>query len=243
MARLCRSFRKTLIQQLHNNHQQQQLLPSVHSAGKTSTNPQFRRTYVSEMRKSAFEGNILRLLRNEIQYELERSPVNQPMETFGSFILDDRSGEQWIRLKRKFGEDEDIKIEVTMFDGAVPAPKSGGVVGGGTDEDMHLHITFIVNISKGVGGDVLEIMCSAWPDSIEINRLFVRASDNTVAQPYAGPEFKELDDELQDCLYEFLESRGVNDDLAIVLHEYMKNKDRTEFIRWMETVKSFIEKK
>lgn len=29
------------------------------------------------MRKSAFEGNILRLLRNEIQYELERSSPKQ----------------------------------------------------------------------------------------------------------------------------------------------------------------------
>lgn len=28
------------------------------------------------MRRAAFEGNILRLLRNEIQYELESSPPN-----------------------------------------------------------------------------------------------------------------------------------------------------------------------
>lgn len=35
------------------------------------------RTYISEMRKSAFEGNMLRLLRNEIQYELDRSPPNE----------------------------------------------------------------------------------------------------------------------------------------------------------------------
>lgn len=35
------------------------------------------RNYISEMRKLAFEGNIIRLLRNEIQYELERSPPTQ----------------------------------------------------------------------------------------------------------------------------------------------------------------------
>lgn len=54
---------------------------------------------------------------------------------------------------------------------------------------------------------------------------------------------RELDDELQNSLYEFLEARGVNDDLAVFLHGFMKNKDKTEFIRWMGTVKSFIEKK
>ena len=54
--------------------------------------------------------------------------------------------------------------------------------------------------------------------------------------------YRELDDELQDSLYEFLEARGINDELAAFLHEYMKNKDKIEFIRWMGTVKTFIEK-
>ena len=111
----------------------------------------------------------------------------QPVTKFGSFIIDDRPGEQWIRLKRKYA-DEDIKVEVTMFDGAVPAPNSVGK--GGIGEEMQLHITLIVNISKGEGGNVLEIMCSAWPDTIEIKRLFIRSNDKMVAQPYAGPEFK-----------------------------------------------------
>ena len=38
---------------------------------------QFQRSYIFDMRKSAFEGNILRLLRNEIQYELQRSTPTQ----------------------------------------------------------------------------------------------------------------------------------------------------------------------
>lgn len=40
----------------------------------------FRKTvrhYIADMRRSAFEGNILRLLRNEIRYELDRSPPSQ----------------------------------------------------------------------------------------------------------------------------------------------------------------------
>lgn len=194
------------------------------------------------MRRSAFEGNVLRYLRNEIQYELEHSPPKQPVTKFGSFMVDDRPGQQWIGLKSKFG-DEDIKVEVSTFDGAVPIPNASGV-GGAKEEDMQLHITLIVNISKGEGASVLEIMCSAWPDSIEIKRLLVRASDSyKPAKPYAGPQFKELDDALQDSLYEFLETRGINDELAVFLHEYMKNKNKMELIRWMGSVKSFIEKK
>lgn len=111
----------------------------------------------------------------------------QPVTNFDLFTIDDQPGEQWIILKGKF-KGEDIKVEVTMFDGAVPASKSGG--GGKIGDEVQLHITLIVNITKVEGGEVLEIMCSAWPDSIEINRLFIRRGDNMPAQPYAGPEFK-----------------------------------------------------
>ena len=55
--------------------------------------------------------------------------------------------------------------------------------------------------------------------------------------------YRELDEELQDSLYEFLEERNINDELAIFLHEYMTNKDKSECIRWLETVKSYMEKK
>ena len=111
----------------------------------------------------------------------------QPVANFDIFTIDDRPGEQWIRLKGKF-KDEGIKVEVTMFDGAIPASKSGGGVSIG--DEVQLHITLIVNITKGEDGEVLEFMCSAWPDSIEINRLFIRRGDKMSAQPYTGPEFK-----------------------------------------------------
>jgi complement component 1 Q subcomponent-binding protein, mitochondrial len=55
--------------------------------------------------------------------------------------------------------------------------------------------------------------------------------------------YRELDDELQDSLYDFLEVRGINDELVKYLHQYMKHKEKTEIIGWMEKVKSYIEKK
>lgn len=71
----CFSDSKALLQQplLHTNS------PDHKNPTFLSFNPNvcFSRSYISDMRKSAFEGNILRLLRNEIQYELERSPPVQ----------------------------------------------------------------------------------------------------------------------------------------------------------------------
>lgn len=121
-------------------------------------------------------------------FDFEISSHFQAVTKFGAFTVDERLGEQWIRLERKYAENENIKIEVTMFDRSIPAPKSGG--SSGTVEDVLLHITVIVNITKGDSSDVLEIMCSAWPDSLEIDRFFLRRGEKMPAQPYAGPEFK-----------------------------------------------------
>jgi len=78
MARLFRSLRKTLINQIPIQ-QQQLCISSSHIIP--------RRTYISQMRKEAFEGNISRLLRNEIQYELQSSSPSNPVSFFFFFSL------------------------------------------------------------------------------------------------------------------------------------------------------------
>ncbi|KFK43828.1 hypothetical protein AALP_AA1G179000, partial [Arabis alpina] len=110
-------------------------------------------------------------------------------------------------------------------------------------EDVQLHITFIVNISKGGDGETLEIMCSAWPDTIQISNFFIRKSSKSSPNAFIGPQFEQMEDELQDLLYRFLEERGISDDLAVFLHQYMENKAKAEYIRWMETIKSYVEQK
>lgn len=110
----------------------------------------------------------------------------QPPRSYGPFSVEERPGEQWISLKRKFGEEEEIKIEATMFDKSVPTSKSTK-----TEPEFLLHITFIVNISKeSAGEETLEIMCSAWPDNIEISKLCVRKGVKTSPSSYGGPEFE-----------------------------------------------------
>ncbi|KAI3973306.1 hypothetical protein MKX01_020681 [Papaver californicum] len=200
------------------------------------------RTFISETPNSVFEGNILRILRNEIQYESEYALPKEPVTTVGFFIVEDRPGEQWIRLRRKFGE-EDIQIESTMFNGIFPAPKiSDDDTDDDEDRNMQLRISLIVNISKGENDSVLQFVCFSWPDCLEIQKAFVLRHNGMVVKPYAGQNFKDLEDKLQSSLQEFLEVRGVNGELAGFLQEYMNNKDKIELIRWMGNVRSFIEK-
>lgn len=160
----------------------------------------------------------------------------QPLPHFNAFKVEEKPGEQWIRLSRKFGATEEIKVEVTMFDGSLPIKKDGD----DAEDDVQLHIALIVELFKEENKDVMQFVCSAWPDSIEIRKVFTRRRDQIKDRPYTGPRFRELDDELQDSLYDFLEARGIDDDFAAFLHQYVTNKDKTEYIRWLEKVKSFV---
>ena len=117
---------------------------------------------------------------------------------FNSFSVEDRPGMQWITLKGKFGGTEDIKIEATMFDGCKSVPKLGDDSDG--EEDLRLHSSVLVDISKRDGSDYLEFVCSAWPDSLEIQKLYVLKRDRMLSRPYMGPDFRYRSSQIQSYL-------------------------------------------
>lgn len=90
-------------------------------------------------------------------------------------------------MRGKFGDTEDIKIEVTMFDGYEVIPKLGDDSPG---ENLRLHISLLVDISKGDGSNDLEFVCSAWPDSLEVQKVYIIQRDRILARPYVGPDFR-----------------------------------------------------
>ena len=53
---------------------------------------------------------------------------------------------------------------------------------------------------------------------------------------------RELDEEMQSAMRDYLEERGVNDELAAFLHTYMENKEQTELVRWLKNVECYLKK-
>ncbi|GMG98955.1 hypothetical protein Nepgr_000795 [Nepenthes gracilis] len=230
------SFSNTVLERLLYRHQSPSLQVCQDHAPKFST--QVRYSASESSVQSPFDSNIIRILRTEIEYQSDYAPPHQPVSHFCHFEIEDHPGEQWIRLKGKSEDEENIKIEATMFDGCVSLPRPGDDTDG---EDICLHISFIVDISKQVGSETLEFVCSAWPDSVEIQKVYMLPHDGLQPKAYMGPNFRNLDAKFQKALHGYLEARGVNSELSVFLHEYMMNKDRTELIRWLDTVKSFFE--
>lgn len=123
-----------------------------------------------------------------------------------------------------------------MFDGYATMSK-----GENTEPDAQLHISLLVDISKGEGGEMLEFVCSAWPKKLEIQRFYVMRVDGVLNRPYTGRDFRVLDKTLQSALMEFLNARGVNNDLAFFLHRYVWNKDKLEHIQRLKLLKSYVQ--
>ncbi|KAF8779078.1 hypothetical protein HU200_003046 [Digitaria exilis] len=201
------------------------------------------RTYISDMRRSAFIDRLLRSVRSEISLLANSNPPPSPPAP-APFAVEDRPGEQWARLRRVFpsadGEEEEVKVDASLVDGALPPSRSGADTGG----PPRLHITVKVEVSKAARpGVALNFECSAWPDEIEVQRIFpVRRGGPVPVQQYVGRQFSELDEEMQTAVRDYLEKRGVDDDLATFLHAYMENKEHTELIRWLKNIESHIKK-
>lgn len=111
----------------------------------------------------------------------------QPVTKFNSFTVEERPGEQVITIRGKFADKEDIKIEATMFDGYEHVPvledDSSGV-------NLRLHLSLIVDISKGEGGNELEFVCSAWPDCLNVEKVYILRHGQMPTRSYLGPDFR-----------------------------------------------------
>lgn len=59
--------------------------------------------------------------------------------------------------------------------------------------------------------------------------------------PYAGPPFGNLDEDLQVLFEKYLEERGVNTQMALFVPEYIDFKEQREYLSWLNGVKSFVE--
>lgn len=88
--------------------------------------------------------------------------------------MEDRPGEQWVRLHaaRAGAVAEEVKIEATMLDGAAePPPEDAPLFQRveSLERGPRLHLSLIVEVTRG--DRVLEFVCSAWPDELAVHHV------------------------------------------------------------------------
>ncbi|KAH9626299.1 hypothetical protein KSS87_021868 [Heliosperma pusillum] len=159
------------------------------------------------------------------------------------FSLEDNPGEQTITLTRDY-DGETIVVEVSMPNLVTGEEDEGE---GDDDEDdenprTDSSVPLLVTVTKKDGNaPYMEFDCTAFPDEIRINGLSLKNPETEDQLAYEGPDFFDLDDNLQKAFHKYLEIRGVKPSTTNFLHEYMIEKDNKEYVRWLKDVKNFVE--
>ncbi|KAI3458650.1 hypothetical protein Pfo_015313 [Paulownia fortunei] len=193
--------------------------------------------------KTSSNESLLRVIESEIQCAVESQEDDQAEEVPQGFPfkIEDHPGLQTITLTREY-QGETISVEVHMPD----------LVTGEDDDDNdndeeeeekanQSSIPLVVRISKK-SGPCLEFGCTAYPDEIAIDSLSVKDPENSEDQiAYEGPDFADLDENLQKAFHKYLEIRGIKPSTTNFLHGYMVDKDSREYITWLKNLQKFVQ--
>ncbi|XP_010490620.1 PREDICTED: uncharacterized protein At2g39795, mitochondrial isoform X1 [Camelina sativa] len=202
----------------------------------------------SAITKTTADENLISVIESEIECAIaEEAPLDNDIledkpEDF-PFEIIDTPGERTVLLKRKF-EDETIQVEVDSAASYDDEEEEQETVADDGDQEnvAKFRIPIVVSVEKP-GGVCLEFGVSAYPDEIVIDSLSIKqpqGSDNELA--YEGPDFDDLDENLQKAFHRYLEIRGIKPSFTTFLSDYVANKESREYLQWLKDIKSFVEK-
>ncbi|KAK4343611.1 hypothetical protein RND71_036705 [Anisodus tanguticus] len=228
------------------HHQSSALFSTVVNRSATSRNF-FRNSTPSTFhcystKRASSDESLLKVIQAEIlcaeesdeQDEAEEVPEGFP------FRIEDNPGQQTVRLTRGY-QGESIDVEVHMPDLVTGDEDENDNDADGSERANQSQIPLVVRVSKN-NGPSLEFGLTAFADEIAIDTLAIK--DANVAEDqiaYEGPDFSDLDENLQKAFHKYLEIRGIKPSTTNFLHEYMINKDGKEYVMWLKNLKKFIE--
>ncbi|BGP24204.1 regulatory protein suaprga1 [Rhodotorula toruloides] len=211
-------------------------------------------------------------LAEEIKFEKESNdPYTDPefltaFKEEGVWKVEDKDGADEIVLSRTFGGeniriifsisdlDADTDIPAEAYDEEAGADSGSGGLGdeAATNEAPGLAIETSVTITKQAGGAVT-IDAVAQDGMFTINNIsFYPDADLALGMSseddwrrqglYMGPAFDNLDEGVQTEFEEYLEERGINSSLALLIPDLAEWKEQKEYVRWLEGIKGFLQK-
>ncbi|KAL7214850.1 hypothetical protein ACSBR1_027097 [Camellia fascicularis] len=196
----------------------------------------------STSKRPTSDESLLRVIISEIKCAQDTDDHNQAEEVPDNFPfeLQDNPGHQTISLTREY-QGETITVEVHMPNLVTGEDDDNDADNDDAEKNNQSSIPLLVRVSKK-SGPCLEFECTAFPDEIAIDSLSVKDPENSEDQiAYEGPDFTDLDENLQKAFHKYLEIRGIKPSTTNFLHEYMINKDSREYMMWLKNLKKFIE--
>ncbi|EUC66732.1 glycoprotein [Rhizoctonia solani AG-3 Rhs1AP] len=196
-------------------------------------------------------------LHEEINFELQAAKANADVPAFlkefqssGIWNIEDVEGQDEVALVRTFGN-ETIRLLFSIAD--IDAPQEPAFEDVEETEGEEAQIP-IAPIRCSIGSDqgALSIDALAQDGAIVVDNIsFYRdaklATELTSEADwkrrglYIGPQFDHLDTNVQEEFERYLDERGIGADLALFIPDYSEYKEQKEYIKWLQSVKSFID--
>ncbi|KAG8733784.1 Mitochondrial acidic protein mam33 [Ceratobasidium sp. 423] len=193
-------------------------------------------------------------LHEEINFELQ-SKAKTDVPTFlkefqssGIWNIEDVEGQDEVTLVRTFGN-ETIRVLFSIAD--IDAPQDPAFEDAEEDgEDAPL---------PGSDQGALSIDALAQDGAIVVDNIsfykeaklateLTSEADWKRRGLYIGPQFDHLDTNVQEEFERYLDERGIGGDLALFVPDYAEYKEQkvgpklsTEYVKWLQNVKSFID--
>merc|ERR1712032_366548 len=115
------------------------------------------------------------------------------------------------------------------------------------DDEPPASFRFVVTTTKA--GKTLVLNCMSTEGRATIVEIAVsnqdiekiRTNPEINSEDYQGPEFHELDEELQKALDAYLEDElGINEDIAAFICMYADYREQSQYVQFLEDVKSIV---
>jgi len=198
-------------------------------------------------------------LHEEIKFELEADKEGIPdfirdFQSSGVWRIEDTAGNDEVGLIRTFGN-ETIRILFSIGDIDATQDLPLEDAEGADAEDIPVPVAPVrcsITISKGSDQGALSIDALAQDGAMVVDNVSfykdARLATELTSDAdwkrrglYIGPQFDHLDSNVQEEFERFLDERGIGGDLALFVPAYAEYKEQKEYVKWLQSVKSFID--
>ncbi|KAG1672917.1 hypothetical protein FOA52_012362 [Chlamydomonas sp. UWO 241] len=177
------------------------------------------------------------VLAEEISVEKESYAKPKEIESGppAPFTLSETTDDTLLKLTRSYkGETVSIDLHVNNQ----PAQELGDENENESGEALST-VAFNVTVSKA--GSCLVFECESDGTYVSINHMSHEPSEGHPSESfYTGPVFGELDEVLQAELRQYIQDRGVTEELGEYLRHLIFDKEQREYMAWLSKVHAFV---
>ncbi|KAI5477617.1 hypothetical protein MNV49_006104 [Pseudohyphozyma bogoriensis] len=205
-------------------------------------------------------------LQEELQYEQEALEPDEPafLQEFkaeGTWTIANTPGADEVTLTRTFGN-ENIRVIFSISDLDAEqaeefAPAENELAEGDEAHHGQTENSFPIEVNitvtkEGKGQGALVIDAVAQDGFFTISNVShyqdeklatgLSSEDDWKRQGlYLGPEFENLDEKVQTEFEAYLDERGIDSNLALLIPDLAEYKEQQEYVSWLSKVKGFVE--